>query len=90
MKANNKKKRSHMSQNRIMKAAVFLIDGGAGTRTLCLTRAASSCKQQEWELYVGTELEASCQARPGLCSETDLGPAVGWFQAAFERASHKQ
>lgn len=50
----------------IMRAAVWLMDGGAGTRTLCLFRAAVSSRGRSrlWEL------EASALARPGpLCSE---------------------
>lgn len=49
-----------MSQNRIMKTPVLLVDRGAGT--LCLTRETGSCEQQEWELHVGTKDLLSEQA----------------------------
>lgn len=44
-----------------MRAAVCLLDGGAGTCTLCTTRAMS-------------HLSASFQGKPGPGMETDSGP----------------
>lgn len=69
-----------------MRAAVGLMDGGAGTCTLCLTGALSSCEQQEWEFM--WELEACCQARPGAGWAWKLlfwarGPRLCCFQPAL-------